>query len=187
MAFWRRASDQKDSHPPEPADDPIRAVSPSGAVVVRDTTVQVEITSIAGARIALKECRSMKKELQLEKKSVNAEISALKARRRDQLARQGGMTRGRGTLPRMMREMEHWSRQSDRSKHADALAPLEAVKQKIDIRLSTFDDVMLQIEQTIHQLEIDGHEDRQPGVRCGYCDAKLEHNARFCGSCGAPT
>ena len=54
------------------AEEPIRTVSPSGAVIVRDPTVEVKITSISVARTALKECAAMKKEVQLQKKSVSA-------------------------------------------------------------------------------------------------------------------
>lgn len=127
----------------EPRFEPV-TVHPNGDITTRFATVPE-------AKLAIKQARLKKREVAQERKAVNAEMAEIRANRRLQVARQGSMTRGGGTLGRTFRTFERIARDSAKASHANALAPLEAEKAALDQVTRRLDDLILQIEAYVLQ------------------------------------
>jgi hypothetical protein len=189
---WFR-SRQPDPNPEPQADDSTPAVidgdwSESGLVFFKSDGGILSSAKVASeAKLAIKEIRLRKKEFQLYKKGVAAEMAELRAERRLKVAKQGSMMRGGGEFGKIVRSMERISRDSARARHASQLSPLEHKKAIIDERIAILDSAILQLERLA--LNNPDPPKEKPAKlqphRCPTCGAGAAGGDRFCAGCGA--
>jgi hypothetical protein len=98
------------------------------------------------AKLALKELKLLKREYGVRKRTINEEQKAIRASYTDEVRSRGSMMRGRGTFANIFRTVQTVHRDSRRAELAQALAPLEAKKQKIENLIRSIDSVILQVE-----------------------------------------
>lgn len=165
MPFWNRKKDPEPVRddgwrlppvtPPQPVYTPPAVATapeppaPNGLVVSPNGDMEVRVSSVADAKLAIKQLRLKKKELALEKKVVAAEMTEIRADRRTQVGRQGSMTRGGGDFGKVARAVQRTSRDMARSRHANRLAPLDDEKQRIDTARHRIDTLILDLEHYI--------------------------------------
>lgn len=186
MAIWDRK--------PKPEPTPIveeRIVSASGAVVLQGDNISANVSNVSEARVAIKECRSFKKELTLQKREVNAVMADIRAARRLAVGSRGSMMRGVGSFGSFVRSMDRLGRDLERSSHSRNLAPYEELKSSIDSRIRAFDNLILQLERIIVKYEQDNLELTAPTTSdspsfCRFCGVLRLSERRFCSQCGAP-
>lgn len=129
---------------PETADAPERGVR-----LIENGGVEWNVQSVAEAKLAIKQIRVFKRETNVQKKVINAELAAIRANRRAQIAQQGSKMRGGGRFGQGVRALQTLNRDADRRKHVDALAPYEDQKRLLDIRLANCDLAIAKLEQYI--------------------------------------
>jgi hypothetical protein len=125
--------------------------SETSVIRIENGEIHLRVTSVAEAKLAIKEIRIKKKELALFKREVLAKQRELRAAQAHSTRTQGPMMRGRGGFSRLIRAVQSASRYSDRSSLANNLAPLEAEKARIDGDMRGFDSLILQLETYIVQ------------------------------------
>ena len=93
-------------------------------ITINDTNVTAAFDSIPEAKLALKECRLLKKHLSLQKRQVVQEQQAIRARYTDAVRNQGSKFRGRGLFASLARDVQQAGRDARREQLASELAPL---------------------------------------------------------------
>jgi hypothetical protein len=160
MPFWRRRKDEPvavdswtvDSPDVVPRSEgqvvaPITEPElPQGITVHDNGDISIRVSTVAEAKLAIKQLRLRKKELGLEKKQISTEMAEIKADRRQQVANQGPMMRGGGGFGKTVRAFQSSSRAAARAKHANQLAPYEDAKTHLD-------RLIMNVDNGIHQLE----------------------------------
>ena len=167
-------------------------VSQSGMVVAEGDTFSIQAETLPDARVALKELKFLKKDLQLEKKMVAADLKVLRTSRSQQVASQGSMMRGGGQGGQVLRTFQRIGRDHDRSKHASNMAPYQQAIAELDERINQVDKVIATLDRHIHllQQEQQATKDVRPPKDvpafpvCSTCGMTEEIGARFCGTCG---
>ena len=118
-------------------------------VEIVGSTVRVNASSTAEAKLALKELKLKKKEYALLKRELNLKQKEVRAAYTDEVRTRGSMLRGGGGLGKFVRLVQTVSRDGKRNQLAVALAPLEQEKQSIESIVNAIDSVMLQVETYI--------------------------------------
>jgi hypothetical protein len=168
-------------------------VSPSGLIVAEGTTFSIEAEQLSDARLAMSELKFLKRDLQLEKKMVVANLKILRTSRSQQIARQGSMTRGGSQFGQIVRTFERMGRDHDRSKHVNRLAPFQQTIAVLDDRIMQVDKVITTLDRHIHSLKAAkqvAKSNRQRIVPpalpvCPSCGNTEDIGAQFCGTCGS--
>ena len=128
---------------------PVEVLAPRGATMADDGSVHLNISSAAEARAAIKQMRIVKREINVEKKLINAELAALRANRRAQVAQHGSKMRGGGNLGKSVRAFQMMGRDTERRKYSNALEPYEQAKRSLDLKLANCDLAIAKLEQHI--------------------------------------
>lgn len=132
---------------------PAESVPTSGVIFKPNGDITVETNTVTEAKLAIKQLKLKKKEWAIAKKEVATEMAQLRAARQLELARQGSMMRGGGKIGKVVREVEHASRDAARRRYANALAPLEQRKALIERQMLKIDNVIALIEARLLQHE----------------------------------
>ena len=157
MKWFKRKQEQPDS-PPQPWRERPEPVAPviepeedhgPGVALLPNGNLSISYSSVAEAKLTIKQLKQMKKQFALEKKAVNAEMAEVRANRRMHVAQQGSVVRGGGSVGRTMRTFQRMSRDMDRSKHANQLAPLEEEKAELDRKILEMDKAITMVEAYI--------------------------------------
>jgi hypothetical protein len=111
----------------------------------------VRVSSVGDAKLAIKQLKLRKKEIANVKRGAQQAINAITAERRDQLARQGRMTRGGGGLGRAIRTFEGLQRDRDKAAHERRLDPFQRQKAALDAHALDVDKVIVQLESYINE------------------------------------
>jgi hypothetical protein len=125
--------------------------SETSVIKIENGELHLHVTSVAEAKLAIKEIRIKKKELALFKREVLARQRELRAAHTHSTRTQAPMMRGGGGFGRFVRAIQSASRHSDRSSLASDLAPLEDERLRIDGDMRGFDSLILQLETYIVQ------------------------------------
>lgn len=112
-------------------------------------TVRTQFDTVAEAKIAIKELRLEKKDWNVTKKDVAAQIAAIRADYRSEVAQRGSKVQGGGGFGRFLRGMQTASRDNRRAKVDEAIRPLEEHKADLDRVLTNIDSVILQLERYV--------------------------------------
>jgi len=171
---------------------PTPAVEPSAGqpgIVQFDEhgNASIRVTSVLEARQAIKELRLKKKEYQLAKRAVAAELAEVRAQRRLEVGRQGSMTRGGGEFGKIIRAFERSSRDRARAKYANVVAAYEQEKARIDRNIQEIDLAITQLENYILQHPeppMSSRSSRKRAKMCSECGASNDPTDRYCGTCG---
>lgn len=142
--FRRRAKETALERPSTVAEEPV------------SEKLSFRVEAAAEAKQAIKELKLKKKELALQKKAVNAEMAIIRAERRAQLASQGSKMRGGGKTGNFIRDMQTMSRDVERSRHANRLAPIESRKARIEGDVLALDSAIAQLERYLLERNQDG-------------------------------
>ncbi len=118
-------------------------------VQIAGTTVNVNVNSLAEAKLALKELKLKKKEFGLQKRGVNERQKKIRASYTEEVRNRGSMIRGGGGVGKLFRVVQTISRDSKRAQLASELAPLEQEKQGIESIIRAIDSAILQVESHI--------------------------------------
>ena len=118
-------------------------------VEIVGTNVRVNTSTLAEAKLAIKELKLRKKEYSLEKRSVNEQMKAIRAQYTQEVRSRGSKMRGSGGLGRFVRGIQTISRDNRRAKLASDLAPYEAKKQNIESMMMAIDSTILKVEAAI--------------------------------------
>jgi len=121
------------------------------AWVEDDGTVRANATTVPEAKIAIKELRLEKKDWTVTKKDIAAQVAAIRADYRSEVAQRGGKVQGGGKFGQFARSMQTISRDNRRAKLDKDIRPLEAHKAALDRVLTNIDAVILQLERHILQ------------------------------------
>src|SRR5215211_7659624 len=147
VMFWRKKKNEPLPASPIEIDPPRRrqpvATEPQTSALSKDSQgdlvqftddgqIRVRATSVAEAKLAIKQLRLRKKAVGLEKREVTQAITAINAERRMQTANQGRMMRGGGNLGQLTRTFQGISRDMDKSRHAARLQPYQQEKARLD-------------------------------------------------------
>jgi hypothetical protein len=190
---WFKMKPQEPEPDPEAvADDTPAALdgewSGSGLMFFKEDGGVLSSAKVASeAKIAIKEIRLRKKEFQLLKKDVSADMAELRAERRLKVARQGSMTRGGGNWGKLARSLERSNRDSARARHAAQLSPLEQKKAIIDERMAILDSAILHLERiALNNPDPAKAKAQTPKTHiCPACSTSIDGDGRFCAACGA--
>ncbi len=159
--FWRKMLNQPELEPmaqrspnrPEadvvaPPEAAVSAHDSAGDIVwfADNGDIHLNVNSVAEAKLAIKQLKLQKKDVALQKRRVQQEITGINAQRRDQLARQGRMPRGGGGLGRTVRAFEGFSRDQQKAQHEQRLGPYQAQKARLE-------SYALHLDKAIHHLE----------------------------------
>ena len=125
--------------------------SETSVIKIENGEIHLRVTSVAEAKLAIKEIRIKKKELALFRREVVARQRELRVTHTHSTRTQGPMMRGGRGFGRFFRAVQSASRHSDRSSLASDLAPLEEEKFRIDGDMRGFDSLILQLETYIVQ------------------------------------
>jgi hypothetical protein len=112
------------------------------------------IRSVAEAKIAIKELKLKKKEYALAKKEISQKQKEIRANYTEQVRQRGSKFIGGGGIGRVVRAVQTISRDADRRALADALAPLEKHKNKVEESINLIDQKILKIEKLISENKI---------------------------------
>lgn len=114
-----------------------------------DGSIEVSASSAAELKIAIKELRLVKKDLAAQKKEVTADIAAVRAEQRTRVAHHKPMVRGGGMFGKILRTTTQISRANARASTDNAVRPLEAQKNNLDMRMLVVDRTIAQVEAAI--------------------------------------
>lgn len=120
-------------------------------VSIQGSQIQVEVTTVAEAKLALKELKLKKKEVQAQRKEVVAQQQAIRAAYTDRVRSQGSMVRGGGWVGKLVRAGQATARDSAKRQLANDLRPLDVEKARLDGAIIAFDKVILEVETYIHE------------------------------------
>ncbi len=90
-----------------------------------------------------------KKELALGKKAITTELSRMRAEHQIQLGNQASMVRGGGNFGKVLRTIQHVSRDTAKQSYVNTLAPLERQKTAIEQYVLKIDNAITQLERYI--------------------------------------
>jgi len=145
------ANPVEDSYDEEPAVEPLPPPpaewGPGQLVRETDGRIEVRCETRAEAKLAIREVKLKKKELQLARRDVVQEIRAVRADYRSSVAgRHSTVGLGRGTGGRLMRAGIQGKRRYERMAADNEVTELEA-------RRNSFDDALLEVDGLILTLE----------------------------------
>jgi hypothetical protein len=161
VRFFRRGP--KDERPDEPQGwvTP-EGVAPAPLPTPRELTeeeateedptygINLDPTSVADAKLSIKELRLRKKDLQGRKREIAAELSEERAAWRErQAGRISTIGLGRGTGGRIMRGAIQGKRRGERMQHADIVNEAAARRQDIDDLIDDVDRAIIDLERYI--------------------------------------
>lgn len=141
--------------PVEPSVDPwetgtVPGWSTSGLIRVTSSgAVLCRASSVAEAKLIIKDLKLQKRLIATEKKQVNAVMATMRAEHRTSMANRGPSMRGGGGVGKFIRDMDAISRSSARSRHANALVPYQRQKDHLDRTLVELDSVINQLDAFI--------------------------------------
>lgn len=107
------------------------------------------IRSVAEAKITIKCLKLKKKEYALAKKEISQQQKEIRATYTEQVRQRGSKFIGGGGIGRIVRTVQTINRDADRRNLAEALAPLEQRKNKVETAINLIDQKILQIERYI--------------------------------------
>lgn len=117
-----------------------------------DPTHDIELapSSVAEAKLSIKELRLRKKALQSMKREATAEQTEMQAAWRErQAGRYSTIGLGRGTGGRIVRGMVQGKRRDERMQHADVVTQFVERKEEINDLISDVDQAILSLEKYI--------------------------------------
>lgn len=118
-------------------------------IIYKDANISIEADSIKDAKLSIKELKLKKKELGIQKKEVSSRISEVRSAYRVKSANLGPMVRGGGKVGGFFRFFQRINRHADRSNKENSIAPLEEVKTKIDMLITSIDKAIVALEKYI--------------------------------------
>jgi hypothetical protein len=121
----------------------------TGFVQIVGKEIRVNTSTIAEAKLAIKELRLKKKEYALQKRAATDKQKEIRAQYTDEVRSRGSIMRGGGGFGKFVRAVQSSSRDIKRAQLANALAPYEKQKQDIDSILRAIDSAILQVEGAI--------------------------------------
>ena len=127
------------------------AISHGGAhqflSVSKDGVVSVsKVSTSKDCKAAVKELKLLRKSCSVQKRELNTEMKAIRARYTREVRHRGSKLRGGGKAGRVIRAVQSASRDSLRSQLADSLAPLENKVQYIDNQTLEIDKLITEVE-----------------------------------------
>jgi hypothetical protein len=125
------------------------AFSETSVISYEDGQIRLRVSSVAEARIAIKELKIKKKELSLLKRELAAQQKELRSAHTQAVRARGPMMRGGGSFGKVIRAMQSISRNSTRASVANSLAPVEDEKVNIDRDMRGLESLILQLENFI--------------------------------------
>jgi hypothetical protein len=118
--------------------------------VADDGQITVRWNGAAEARAAIKELRAAKRYLMLQKKLVKEHMRQIRAQFTSMRRRQGSMLRGGGTIGRVVRTVQGVARDAERAQLANALAPAETKRTRLEAGIAAIDALILDVQ--MHEL-----------------------------------
>ena len=109
------------------------------------------IQSVAEAKIAIKELKLKKKEYALAKKEISQKQREIRAQYTEQVRQRGSKFIGGGGVGRVVRAVQTISRDADRRALAEAPAPLEKHKNKVEEAINSIDQKILKLEKFVSE------------------------------------
>lgn len=122
----------------------IRPATIQGKTVMNDGTSNFGTPE--EARLELQMLKLKKRELQLQKKGVNAKQTALRSNYTHQARNNVPMVRGRGLLPNLFRAFQRNARHADRFNLAANLSPLTRQSEHLSAHILHIDARILELE-----------------------------------------
>ena len=113
--------------------------------------ISLSVNNLAEAKLAIKELRLIKKEMQIDKRRLADEIRVIRFDYSQSVKSRGPMMRGGGGFGRFIRGFQTLSRSGDRNSLASLLQPLETQKRAIDSNINQVDGAILQLERYVHE------------------------------------
>jgi hypothetical protein len=123
-------------------DHPFVEFTQDGRIIIRASTV-------AEAKLALKELKLKKKENSITKREITNQQQQIRAGYTDKIRREGTKMRGGGSIGRFVRDFQTSSRNIDKANLARKLAPINKQKSQIDAILTAIDKAVIQVETYI--------------------------------------
>ena len=115
-------------------------------VKIEGTKLSVGASSIAEAKIALKELKLMKKQFGLTKREIISKQKEIRADHTHEVRTRGSMVRGGGGLGKFVRLIQSSSRDAKKANLAHTLSPLEKEQQECEAMMHTIDTAILQLQ-----------------------------------------
>lgn len=117
-----------------------------GSIEVPAGEYSFRLTSIADAKLAIKQLRAIKKSLQLQKRAVMQQQREIRAAYTEAIRQRGSKFIGGGTIGRVIRAFQTYGRDAARRQLAEELAPLEHQRSVIDSNILQVDAAILQAQ-----------------------------------------
>lgn len=178
----------------QPAPQPVELVPlgayelPAELTLSRDDGTRIRfIETRADAKSVTTALKLHKKQLQLQKREITAEMQRVRADYRLDNSRRTRV-RGSGSLARSVRTFQQISRDSARRKHGSAIDALDDQKAAVDAQISFLDRVLLEIERFVLSLPEDPKPapNRKSAKSCPSCGVAAKASDKFCSECGEP-
>ena len=116
-------------------------------------TISVDARSLAEARIAIKQLRTLKAELGIKRRLLAAEQKQIRASYTEYVRTRGSVVRGGGGLGGIVRLIQTRSRDNHRAELARQLAPLEEQKALLERQILLAEKTILQVQAEILRRE----------------------------------
>ncbi|NPA71217.1 MAG: zinc ribbon domain-containing protein [Gammaproteobacteria bacterium] len=159
--------------------------------------MEIEVSSIAEAKTALRRVRGLQKELRQIKKNINLDMKSIRAMYRQKMATAASTTSsivslfGKRKLAGQLRADEKRRLRMERD---SILEPYESLKFTIDNLLLQLDAAKEQIQQFIEDTKHQSGENKQSlsstkeldteTIFCPQCGVVVEKTDKFCRNCG---
>ena len=114
-----------------------------------DGELCISASSVAEAKIAIKELKLKKKEYALVKREISQQQKQIRAEYTDQVRQKGSKFRGGGGIGSFVRTVQAISRDATRRSLAQDLAPLEQQKSAVEAIIDTIDQAILKVERFV--------------------------------------
>lgn len=143
------------------------------------------VTTKEDAKTLIGRLRLLKKETQLNKRMVTADIQAIRAGHRQSMANRPPV-RGRGGLVRIIRTIDQHSKDRARANVANTVAPLESQKMQHDLELQFIDRTILELEAFAMRAPSSKATTRalKRPKHCTSCGHAVRPDDKFCQDCG---
>ena len=122
------------------------SLPPTTFVQINGNVIRYSVNNLAEAKIALKELKLIKKEFGMVKRNIMAQQKEIRSSYTHEVRCRGSIMRGGGGFGAFVRVIQTISRDSHRVALANALAPLENERIRIEYRIGVVDSLILRLE-----------------------------------------